>query len=91
MRVTSSVRSVLDAAAGHLDVLAEQGGAHVLHGQVVLLEPLRVEPEPELAVAAADDLDRADIADALEALLDLLVGQVVELAVGQVAGDAPAS
>jgi hypothetical protein len=78
------LRAGLDAPAGHLHMLAEQGGADVLHGEVVLLEAQRVEPEPELALLAADDLDRAHIADALQALLDELVGDVVKLARAQV-------
>jgi hypothetical protein len=55
--------------------------------QLVPLEPVGVEPQPDLAVAEADEARRADVLQALEALLHRLLREAGELAEGEVAGD----
>ena len=56
----------LDAAGGHLEVLALDRGVHVRDGQALRLEARRVVPHPHVAVAEALELDLAHARDRLE-------------------------
>ena len=73
----------LDAAAGRLGVLQQQGGADIVDRQAVAPEPHGVEPDPHLATARADDLDAADAGQSLEPVLDHVLRDLRQLADGE--------
>ena len=58
---------VLDPAGGQLQVLGLQRPGHVLHGEAEAGEPGRIDQHVDLALAPADQVDRADAGDALDA------------------------
>ena len=68
------LRAGLDASAGNLRVLRLQRARDVGDGEVLGLQPRRVQRDVDLARAAADDDDLADAADALELAPQRLVG-----------------
>ena len=49
---------------------------HLVDGQAVGVEPVRIEQDPDLAPAIAHQLHFADVLHRLEHLLDLLVGDL---------------
>ena len=80
-------RAGLDAAAGNLGVLRLQRARDVGHGQVVGLQPRRVERDVDLALPSADQQDLADAVDALELAPQRLVGVLGDVADRLVGGD----
>jgi hypothetical protein len=76
-----------DPPAGDLHVLARERGHDVADGEPVGLEADGVEPEPELAVAEADQLRGADAPEPLQPLLHLLLGEAREVLRRKVARD----
>ena len=80
MRSVIDVRALLDAAAGDLGVLRLQRARDVGDREVVGAQPIGVEPDVDLARAAADDDDLADAADALELAAQRLVGVLGDVA-----------
>ena len=69
-----------DVAAGQVGVLPRQRVAHGGDRQLVGGQPVGVHPHVDRALEAADDLDLADAAGALEERLDDLVGDLGQLA-----------
>ena len=79
VRSATSDGPVDEVAAGDLDVLARDGGPHLIDGQAVGVQPVGVQQQLDLAPAIALQADRADVLQRLEHLLDLLVGDLREL------------
>ena len=75
-----------DVAAGHVGVLADERVAHRRDRQLVGGEPVRLDPDIDRAVEAADQPHLADAVGALELDLDDLVGELGQLAQREVAG-----
>ncbi len=69
-----------DAAGRQFEVLLAQRVGHVGDRKPVGPHPLRIHPHPDLALQAAHQADLADSLDVLQPLLDLLVGQLGDLA-----------
>ena len=74
------LRTLIDAAAGHFDVLRLQRAGDVVDGQVLRPQQLGVEPQVDLAVAAADDEHLADAVGAFQLPAQHLVGVLGDLA-----------
>ena len=74
------LRALIDAAAGDLDVLRLQRARDVGDRQVVGAQPIGVEPDVDLALAAAEDEHLADAVDALELAAQHLVGVLGDVA-----------
>jgi hypothetical protein len=68
------LRALIDAPAGHLDVLALQRARDVGDRQVVRAQPIRIEPDVDLPLAAAEDEHLADAVHAFELAAQRLVG-----------------
>ena len=68
------LRPLIDAAAGDFDVLRLQRARDVGDRQVVGAQPIGVEPDVDLALAAAEDQHLADAVDAFELAAQHLVG-----------------
>ena len=68
--------ALLDGAAGNLDVLRDDGLAHLVHRQAVRVELLDVDDDVNFAGASARQAHFADAVDRLDAAGDLLVGQL---------------
>src|SRR5690606_28899680 len=66
-------------AARQLEVLTLDRLAHVGDGDAVRLEAARIDLDADLTLAAAEELDAADAALALEAFLHLVFGELREL------------
>ena len=81
------VRTLIDAPAGDLDVLGANGVANLIDGQAVGLKFVRIQPDLDLALPAADDLNRTDAANRFQPLLDLLVGNFGQFAKRPIAVD----
>ncbi len=77
----------LEPSAGQLGVLAAHGLDHVVHGERVAAQAIRIEPDPHLALAATDERDGADAGNALDPLLHDVVGVIREVADRQRSGD----
>jgi hypothetical protein len=65
--------ALLETPAGNLDVLHLQGPRHLRHGDVVRAQPVRIEPQVDLAAAPAQHQDLPDPADRFEAPAQHLV------------------
>ena len=70
--------TLLDGAAGNLDVLRDDGVADLGHRQAVRVQLLDVDDDVDLAGAAAGQADLADAVDGLDGAGDLLVGELGE-------------
>jgi hypothetical protein len=70
-----------------LAALLPQGGGHLGERDVERPHDVRIELNLDLAVRSADQLHLADTTHALEPLLDLLVGDLREVAHRQIAAD----
>ena len=79
VRSATSDGPVDEVAAGDLDVLTRDGGPHLIDGQAVGVEPVGVQQQLDLAPAIALQLDRPDVLQRLEHLLDLLVRDLGDL------------
>ena len=80
MRSVTDCGALIDAAAGHLDVLRLQRPRDVGDRQVVGAQAIGVEPDVDLALPAAEDEHLADAGDALELAPQHLVGVLGDLA-----------
>ena len=78
----SSFAPDVQAAARDFDVLRGHGLGDVAHRQTVGFQSLRIDPDVELALLSADDVDAAHAVDGLQSLLDHVLGQVGEIALG---------
>ncbi len=67
------LRSGIDAAAGHGQVLRVDRALHVTRGDARRAEPKWVDPDVHLALATAEDLHAADAADRLQLATHALV------------------
>ena len=74
------LRALVDASAGHFDVLRLQRPRDVVDGQVVGAQPIGVEPDVDLALPAAENQHLADAADAFELAPEHLVGELGDVA-----------
>ena len=74
------LRALIHAAAGDLDVLRLQRARDVGDGQVVGAQAIGVEPDVDLALAAAEHEHLADAVDALELAAQHLVGVLGDVA-----------
>ncbi len=79
-------RPLADGPALEVAVEGVDAGGDLLDGQAVQGELLRVGLDLDLALDAAGDLGRADALDLLEARLDELLGELLELEERPVAG-----
>ncbi len=79
--------ALVDAAAGDLDVLLLQRLPHLQDGDLVGGHAVGVDVDVDRALPAADHDDRADALHGLDALLDLLLRDLGDLAEIAVAGD----
>ena len=68
--------ALLDGAPRDLDVLGDDGVAHLRHRQPVGIQLLDVDDDMDLAGAAAGEADLADAVDGLNRAGDLLVGEL---------------
>jgi hypothetical protein len=68
------LRTLVEAAAGNLDVLALERARHVGDGEVVGAQTVAVEPDVDLALAAAEDQHLPDAVHALDLTPQHLVG-----------------
>ena len=69
----------VDAAARLALVLAGQRLRHLIDGQAVGAQPVRIDLDLDLALEAAADRDRGDAVLRLQARLDLVVGKLEQL------------
>src|SRR4029078_1374171 len=60
------LRALVDAAAGHLDVLPLERARGVSDRQVIGAQAIRIEPDVDLPLAAAEDQHLAHTVDAFE-------------------------
>ena len=79
--------ALVDAAAGDLDVLRPQRVAHLLDRESGRPPAVGVDEDVDRALPAADQDHRADAAARSRCLLDLLLGDLGDLAQVAVAGD----
>ena len=74
------LRALIDAAAGDVGVLRLQRPRHVVDGQVVGAQPIGVDPDVDLPLAAAEHEHLADAVGALETAPQHLVGVLGDVA-----------
>jgi hypothetical protein len=72
-------RSRRKVAAWDLDVLALDGGSHLIDRETVGVHAVGVEQQLDFALTLAVETDRADALERFENLLDLLVGDFADL------------
>jgi hypothetical protein len=77
----------LDVAGGELDVAGLDRAADVVDGEAEAGHARGVDQDLDLALAGADEVDGADAGDLLDALLDLVLGELGQVADRHVAGE----
>ena len=73
-------RAFFDASAGHFHVLLANGIDDIGDRDVVSAHAVGIDPDMYLAFLAAENLHLADAVDGFDALLDLLVGNLCDIA-----------